>query len=47
MSITKDSNGKQVFHYEGVSYMCESNQHTECGGHPHMCKCECHKKVKS
>lgn len=45
MSVTKDSSGKIIFHYEGISYMCESGQHSECGGHPHMCKCNCHKEV--
>jgi len=40
MSNSKNANGKIVFRYEGISYLCETNQHDLCGGDP--CNCSCH-----
>ncbi len=41
MSSKKNSDGKVVMNYSGISYLCESGDHTNCGG---ICDCECHKK---
>lgn len=39
MSHKSNSDGRIVMNYEGVSYLCESGQHSLCGG---LCKCTCH-----
>ncbi len=38
----KDSSGKVHFSYEGISYLCESLDHSNCGGFG--CKCPCHQR---
>ncbi len=41
MANFKNSDGKIMIHYDGVSYLCESCNHILCGGN---CKCICHNK---
>ena len=45
MSNSKNSDGKVVMHYEGMSYLCESGDHKNCGGF--SCECGCHKNSKT
>ena len=40
MTNSKNSDGKIVIHYEGISYLCESEDYINCGG---FCQCQCHK----
>lgn len=43
MSIKTNSDGRIVVNYEGISYLCESGNHSLCGG---SCECSCHKQTK-
>lgn len=44
MSHFKDSSGKIRFTWEEISYLCEIEDHYECGGID--CKCQCHQNMK-
>ncbi len=41
MSISKNSDGKIMLSHDGVSYLCASGDHKNCGGF--SCACVCHK----
>lgn len=44
MSHSKNSDGKIVMHYDGISYLCETRDHKNCGG---FCGCKCHNQPEN